>query len=680
MALNKVFSAIRSLIGVKGRDGSTIASDTNPLPVSPIVGQNNVAAGAGAVGPNTQRTTLASDDPAVTSLGVIDDWDENDRAKVNPVVGQAGVEAGAGVVTAKTQRVAIATDANTVTVSNPTANPETGLAKELKQDTQILAENRIRDAVETMDDWDESDRAKVNPIVGQAGVAAGAGAVTTNTQRVTLTTEQQAILEAVSSYLAVNVVPSAVGVNSFDTSQGSPIPSNASPWLGTYENAEAYVAQAIILKASNAGSTPFAGTIRFSYKRDAATGVVPIQDLPVVVTDAGIFIPVPLANVGPFFKADFVPDAGVPAITAAVMTTLHYRQAPPDLTRFQTQTVGPGEPVKVIRALIEPSSQGDRKILGADRAIFGPAIFSNRANQVQADFSRPLNQNPVTLTTSGGGTTNQADGQANVTTGVATTASSRIQTLGSTTYVPGEEVYAIFTARFTAPTHANSHQRIGIYNDTNGFFIGYNGLTFGFTLRTGGVDTFTPIASANGDPLNGSGFSRFARGTTLESLNPLNLNIYRIRFGWLGSSICLIEVQNPDGIWMTTHTFRFPNLQTTPSIQSPNLPLRMEAIKSAADATSLVIGTGSWAAGTTGAIGLSDFGKLLQRVVSNTDELRLDVEPSNTDYYIGKNIDGVLTSSATWDVARIYLSATKNPTRMRFRQGVVWDNRATGWS
>lgn len=40
-------------------------------------------------------------------------------------------------------------------------------------------------ALQIIDDWDESDRAKVNPVVGQAGVAAGAGAVSANTQRVT---------------------------------------------------------------------------------------------------------------------------------------------------------------------------------------------------------------------------------------------------------------------------------------------------------------------------------------------------------------------------------------------------------------------------------------------------------------------------------------------------------------
>lgn len=47
----------------------------------------------------------------------------------------------------------------------------------------------VKTSVEIMDDWDESDRAKVNPVVGQAGVAAGSGVVGTNTQRVVLATD-----------------------------------------------------------------------------------------------------------------------------------------------------------------------------------------------------------------------------------------------------------------------------------------------------------------------------------------------------------------------------------------------------------------------------------------------------------------------------------------------------------
>lgn len=66
--------------------------------------------GAGAVTTGTPRGTLASDDPAVVALQIIDDWDETDRAKVNPIAGQAGVAGGSGVVSATTQRMTLATD------------------------------------------------------------------------------------------------------------------------------------------------------------------------------------------------------------------------------------------------------------------------------------------------------------------------------------------------------------------------------------------------------------------------------------------------------------------------------------------------------------------------------------------------------------------------------------------
>lgn len=137
--------------------------ETDRAKVNPIVGQAGVAAGAGAVGVTVQRVTLASDDPAVVSLAIVDDWDESDRAKVNPIVGQAGVAAGAGAVSASVQRTTLASD-----------------------DPAVVA-------LQIIDDWDEADRAKTNPIVGQAGVAAGSGATGASTQRVVLSTDSPGV-------------------------------------------------------------------------------------------------------------------------------------------------------------------------------------------------------------------------------------------------------------------------------------------------------------------------------------------------------------------------------------------------------------------------------------------------------------------------------------------------------
>lgn len=47
---------------------------------------------------------------AATSLAIMDDWDEADRAKVNLIVGQAGIAAGAGAVGATVPRMTLASD------------------------------------------------------------------------------------------------------------------------------------------------------------------------------------------------------------------------------------------------------------------------------------------------------------------------------------------------------------------------------------------------------------------------------------------------------------------------------------------------------------------------------------------------------------------------------------------
>lgn len=67
-----------------------------------VVGQDVAAASLPVV--------LASDDPAVTSLAIMDDWDESDRAKVNIIAGQAGVAANAGAAGATVIRTVTASD------------------------------------------------------------------------------------------------------------------------------------------------------------------------------------------------------------------------------------------------------------------------------------------------------------------------------------------------------------------------------------------------------------------------------------------------------------------------------------------------------------------------------------------------------------------------------------------
>lgn len=251
----------------------------NRANVNIVVGQAGVTAGAGAVAANTQRTTLASDDPAVTSLAILDDWDETNRAAVNLVAGQAGITAGAGAVAANTPRVTHASDdpavallttidADTGAINTATASLDT---KAIADDGDDLDSGAGTDTVRVggiavaaagghvaitgdvangldvdvtrsalpagaatevtlaaaaaslsvLDDWDETDRAKVNPIAGQAGVAAGAGASDALTQRVTLASNDPAVALLTTIDADTGSLDTKVTVADYDSGVGT---------------------------------------------------------------------------------------------------------------------------------------------------------------------------------------------------------------------------------------------------------------------------------------------------------------------------------------------------------------------------------------------------------------------------------------------------------------------------
>ena len=171
----------------------------------------------GTVGTTTDVLTMAGavrKDTAAIASGVID----GDRAVLSTdSVGRLRVTAAdttqpvSGTVSATVSGTVAATQSGTWTVqpgntANTTAwkvdgsavtqpvsgtfwqatQPVSAAALPLPSGASTLAEQQTQTAsLSVMDDWDETDRAKVNVIVGQAGITAGAGAVAANTPRVT---------------------------------------------------------------------------------------------------------------------------------------------------------------------------------------------------------------------------------------------------------------------------------------------------------------------------------------------------------------------------------------------------------------------------------------------------------------------------------------------------------------
>lgn len=240
-------------------------------------------------------------------------------------------------------------------------------------------------------------------------------------------------------------------------------------------------------------------------------------------------------------------------------------------------------------------SSGLQATINSD--VLGVAVIGQRNNEIEISFFSSFNADLITNTTSSGGSAAITNGHARYQTGTNATGAAKGVSVYSCKYRPAHEQYAFFTAAFTAGV-ANSYQRIGLYDSNNGFFIGYEGTSFGVTLRTGTADTTTARASWNGDPLDGSSGSKFTRGGTPEAINLTHSNLYRIRFAWLGSASVFFEVFSPDGGWITFHTIRVPNLQLNPSIQNPELPITID-IRKTSGASDLSLYTACVAAGTT---------------------------------------------------------------------------------
>lgn len=230
--------------------------------------------------------------------------------------------------------------------------------------------------------------------------------------------------------------------------------------------------------------------------------------------------------------------------------------------------------------------------------ILGVSVTGRRNNEIELSFFDSFDTNLITNTTASGGSATIANGHARYRTGTNVNGSASAESVYKCNYRPAHEEYAFFTAAFTAGV-ANSYQRIGIYDANNGAFIGYEGTSFGVTLRSGASDTRIARASWNGDPLDGSVGSIFTRGGVPEAINLTYSNLWRIRFAWLGSASFIFEVFSPDAKWVTFHTIRIPNSQLVPSIQTPVLPMKLECVKSGDGASDLSIYTACWAAGTT---------------------------------------------------------------------------------
>jgi len=297
---------------------------------------------------------------------------------------------------------------------------------------------------------------------------------------------------------------------------------------------------------------------------------------------------------------------GTDNIATDELTTVNGAAAPAGL-KVQRSKVGFG-PDGALRDVDQanplpvtfPAGRSNVTIADTQADVHGQLVGVTRISQISTKFFQQGPAASLNISLSGGATaTGPTLGGAVFASGTAVTSALLAQTPTGILYAAQYEAWAVLSGAYTAPTSAATFQRLGIYEATNGYSFGYNGLTFGLWVRVNSVDTFIPQANWNRDILNGAATSLFTSNGAPVVFVPTNMNMFRKRFGWYGAVSAFYEVYAPDGNWVVVHQVRTANSQTGVNITMPDLPMTVEISKNAADATNLTITCGGWAAGIT---------------------------------------------------------------------------------
>ena len=224
------------------------------------------------------------------------------------------------------------------------------------------------------------------------------------------------------------------------------------------------------------------------------------------------------------------------------------------------------------------TSSGSLKVADYDNAhrnaansIFGDRIVGTRVPTIAAQFQYGLRTDDAVFDVVTTGVVAIEDAMLKLNTGTDSAGHVGIRGADYLRYIPGHEAYAFFTCVFAAPV-ANLTQRIGLFDfdggDGNGFFIGYNGLTFGITRRRAGVDTFTAVDVSTVFP------------SDIPAFNPTKGNVYKLSYGYLGFATIHFEVLLPQGTFVEFAKIEYPNTSTETHIANANIPLRAEMTNS----------------------------------------------------------------------------------------------------
>ena len=252
-----------------------------------------------------------------------------------------------------------------------------------------------------------------------------------------------------------------------------------------------------------------------------------------------------------------------------------------------SKTVGGGKYEQV-------ATNGDNSLVVSvvePRTAFGSMDVSQDTPTCQVDFIYGINTILTSNSTASGGLVQWYNGMANVATVATVSSSASLSSQRYVRYRPGEGVKGRWTAMFTTGVAGNT-QLAGLASDTtDGLFWGYNGTSFGIMYRNRSVDTWTPQASWNVDPMMGG-----LKSGSGQILDPTKLNVYQIKFQYLGGGNIFFYVLNSiTGRFDLVHVIRNANTATQTNFRNPSMNMLWTTYNSASSTAVCKVSGGSCA-------------------------------------------------------------------------------------
>jgi len=243
-------------------------------------------------------------------------------------------------------------------------------------------------------------------------------------------------------------------------------------------------------------------------------------------------------------------------------------------------------------------------------SAFGETLVAPLEPRFLAHFPYNANTNLVTDASTGSGSISHSGQFISSNSGAATSSSGVMRSTGVVEYFPGMGGLVRFTCIFDTGVAGND-QVIGIGNDSDGFFFGYNGTSFGVMRRSGGSDTWIPQSSWSEDTMDGTGPS----GLTFD---PSKGNVFQIKYQWLGFGAIRFYMENQTtGAFQLVHVISYANQNTVTTIENPTLPFCMSSTNTTNN-TDISLKTASIGMYNEGA---TDYDQFPRYSVSNTKTL-----------------------------------------------------------